>query len=472
MVIKPFQTKGNPLSPSLEFYGKHFRISLIFMHNFSEKISKIIQTKLGIHISFEKIGFYLETLQKNSPLIKKFSPEQYIEYLKDSSILANEEWKILIKSLNISETYFLRDSGQIEILEKNILPAIIEKNKMRKRMRIWSAGCSTGEEPYSLAILLSELLPDIAQWDLSILATDINGDSIKQAMTGEYMEWSFRGVSEDRILRHFTKKKNQFRINDSLKRYVQFIENNLLSTLYFKEFDLILCRNVFIYFDDHSKKIILDKFEKAVVDNGYLLIGHSEAAHLIPDSFQSIQFQKSFVYQKKNATIEINKSYVEKSAFSTTEKTLSYSPPTLNPTSNTFLTQKTELEKIEKAKEYADAGKILEAEILVTEILKVNPSNHEALFLQGQILEAHGKPLEAIEIYKKVIYLNPNFLETYLTLSSLYSLLHNTSESLKVRKAGLFCLQHNENLKQVYRDKGYHIESLESFFSEESALWL
>jgi chemotaxis protein methyltransferase CheR len=440
------------------------------MHNFSEKISETIQSRLGIHISHEKIGFYLETLQKNSPLMKKLSREQYLEYLTDSSTIANEEWKILIKSLNITETYFFRDSGQIEILEKNLLPAIIEKNKQYRRLRIWSAGCSTGEEPYTISILLSEIIPNISEWDIRILATDINGDSINFATVGEYLEWSFRGVPEDRIQRHFTKKKNIYKINDSLKRNVQFIENNLLSTLYFNEFDLILCRNVFIYFDDHSKKIIIDKFEKALVDNGYLLIGHSEATHLIPNTFQSIQFQRSFVYQKSLPKIENTISYTSKSSVSTQEIKPTYIPKvSIEPID---FNRKWESETILKAREYADGGRVTEAESLVKEILKANSSNHEALFLQGQILEAHGQSIEAIETYKKVIYLNPLFLESYLTLSSLYSLLHNTSESLKVRKAGLSCLQNNENLKQVYKDKGYHIESLESFFSEESGIWL
>ena len=440
------------------------------MHNFSEKISETIQSRLGIHISHEKIGFYLETLQKNSPLMKKLSRKQYLEYLTDSSTIANEEWKILIKSLNITETYFFRDSGQIEILEKNLLPAIIEKNKQYRRLRIWSAGCSTGEEPYTISILLSEIIPNISEWDIRILATDINGDSINFATVGEYLEWSFRGVPEDRIQRHFTKKKNIYKINDSLKRNVQFIENNLLSTLYFNEFDLILCRNVFIYFDDHSKKIIIDKFEKALVDNGYLLIGHSEAAHLIPKSFEAIQYQRSMVYKKLPPKADSILPSIAKTELPAREKNQTPSP--LNSIRPLAESRNWERESLTRVREFADVGKVSEAEVLVQEILQTNPSSHEAWFLQGQLKEASGNWNGAIELYKKVIYLNPLFLESYLTLSSLYSLLHNTSESLKVRKAGLFCLQHNEHLKQIYKNKGYHIESLESFFSEESGIWL
>ena len=281
-------------------------------------------------------------------------------------------------------------------------------------------------------------------------------------LSGEFQKKEFKDILQ--------KKKNVYKINETLKRNVQFIENNLLSTLYFNEFDLILCRNVFIYFDDHSKKIIIDKFEKALVDNGYLLIGHSEAAHLIPNTFQSIQFQKSFVYQKTMPKIENNRLSNGIPTISTQENKQTYIPKaSIEPID---INRKLESETVLKAKEYADAGKVTEAESLVKEILRANPSNFEALFLQGQILEAHGLSLEAVETYKKVIYLNPLFLESYLTLSSLYSLLHNTSESLRVRKAGLSCLQNNENLKKVYKEKGYHIESLESFFSEESGLWL
>jgi chemotaxis protein methyltransferase CheR len=439
------------------------------MNSFSNNISKLILSRLGIHISPDKIGFYLETINKKSSLIKKLSEEKYLEYLNENTTLANEEWRILINSLNISETYFLRDAGQIEILEKNILPQIIEQKRYSKRIRIWSAGCSTGEEPYSIAILLAELLPFTSDWDISILATDINEDSISQARIGEYMDWSFRGVTEERIKKYFTKKKHLFRINDSIKNHVQFFENNLFATNYFKEFDLILCRNVFIYFDDSSKKIILDKFERSLVDNGYLLIGHSEAGHLIPSTFETIQFQKSILYRKKHQKKEVDLQPKVQLTLPTEKKL----QPTLPSVSNSPPVLKTnEKEILDKAKEFADIGKVLEARNLTEELLKSNPSNHEALFLKGQIEEASGNWNAAIEIYKKVIYLKPLFLESYLTLSSLYSLLHNTSESLKIRKAGLFCLQHNEHLKHLYKEKGYHIESLESFFNEESGIWL
>jgi chemotaxis protein methyltransferase CheR len=439
------------------------------MNSFQENISKLILSKLGIHISSDKIGFYLDTINKKSSLIKKLSEEKYLEYLSDNTTLANEEWKILINCLNISETYFLRDAGQIEILEKNILPQIIEQKRSSKRIRIWSAGCSTGEEPYSIAILLSELLLFTTDWDISILATDINGDSIKQAMIGEYMDWSFRGVPEERIKKYFTLKKNLYRVNDSIRSHVKFIENNLFTTNYFKEFDLILCRNVFIYFDDPSKKIILEKFERSLVDNGYLLIGHSEAAHLIPSTFETIQFQKSILYKKTNQKKEMDFQLKAKSKLPATEKPQTVSI-NINPSIPVFKNKEKEI--LEKAREFADLGKVVEARNLTEEILKSNPYNHNALFLKGQIEEASGNLESAIEIYKKVIYLEPLFLESYLTLSSLYSLLHNSFESGKVRKAGLHCLLHNENLKQVYKDKGYHIESLESFFNEESGLWL
>lgn len=449
------------------------------MSQFAENISKLIQSKLGIHITADKIGLYLETLQKKSNLLKKVSQEKYLEYLSETPILGNEEWKTVIDSLNISETYFLRDSGQFEIIEKNILPSLIQNKLASRKIRIWSAGCSTGEEPYSLAITLTEI-PELAiGWDISILATDINGDSIKQALQGEYLDWSFRNVSSDKIDKYFTKKKNIYRINDSIKRKVQFVENNLFHSNYYNEFDLILCRNVFIYFDDHSKKAILEKFEKALLPNGYLLIGHSEAAHLISSAFKIIPMQKSMVYQKMGAVRETNTSTISKQPL-TAKNNAPNQPanPIYSKLENKIEIAKpipiifNENEKLLKARELADLGEVVEAEILVNEILKKNPSNYEAIFLQGQIIEASGNWNGAIEIYKKVIYLQPNFLESYLTLSNLYCLLHNVPESIKVRKAGLFCLEHDAKLRETYVAKGYEIESLKSFFSEESSIWL
>lgn len=445
------------------------------MNQFAIDISKIIQSRLGIHVTADKIDHYLDTLRKKSNLLKKISPEKYIEYLKESSTFGNEEWKIIVDSLNISETYFLRDSGQFEILEQNILPAIIKEKQASRKIRIWSAGCSTGEEPYSLAITLAEIPELMMGWDISILATDINGDSIRQAIQGDYLEWSFRNVSNDKKDKYFTKKKNGYHINDSIKNKVQFIENNLFHSNYYNEFDLILCRNVFIYFDDHSKKMILEKFEKALLNHGYLLIGHSEAAHLISNAFKIIPMQKSMVYQKKDHSPIPTLNFSSKQGLSATIPTKPAT--TYTKIEKTFIDTKPILsidhkETLYKARELADLGKVIEAEKLVQELLNINPSNYEALFLQGQIIEAAGNWNQAIDIYKKVIYLEPNFLESYLTLSNLYCLLHNIPESIKVRKAGLFCLEHDPRLRDVYIEKGYQIESLKAFFSEESSIWL
>ena len=440
------------------------------MNHFSENLSQLIQSKLGIHIGSEKIKFYMEGLYRKSSLINKYSEEKYLEYLTEKTNFAENEWKIILDALNISETYFLRDAGQFEILEKHIIPSILEKNNVSKKINIWSAGCSTGEEPYSIAILLNELLPNIASWDISVLATDVNEKSIEKAMEGNYMEWSFREMPPEKVTKHFTQRKNLYQVNDSIKKNIQFRVNNLLETAYHNEFDLILCRNVFIYFDDNSKKTVLNKFDRSIKENGYMLLGHSEAPHLIPDSFESIVNQKSIYYRKKIISSPVNISETNNLPKTKIEikKNISQTTP-----QKVFKAQfDNSKNKIELAKNLTNNGHLPEAEKILQNILAENPSNHEAIFLQGQILEAKGNFDSAENRYKKAIYLEPLFLESYLNLSNLYTSLNKMEEAIKIKNAALYCFTENQNLKQIYSEKGYHIESLETFFKEESGLWL
>ncbi len=226
----------------------------------------------------------------------------------------------LIKTLTIGETHFFRDEAQFNALANHVLPGLIAQKRaaaagfdVQPQLRIWSAGCASGEEPYSIAILLKELLPDIDNWHILILATDINQDALTRAREACYSEWSFR---EDRAkalrARYFTCESNstiptslpRFRLRDDIRRMVSFASLNLIEDDYpaipsnTVSMDLVLCRNVTIYFTQEKTRQVVNRLYEALVEGGWLVVGHSEPSPVTYRRFQMRGFANALLYQK------------------------------------------------------------------------------------------------------------------------------------------------------------------------------
>jgi chemotaxis protein methyltransferase CheR len=189
----------------------------------------------------------------------------------------------LVSALDVNETYFFRDADQVRALERRILPDLIASRRPQRRLRLWSAGCSTGEEAYTLAILLHNLLPDLRRWDVLILATDVNGRSLERASQGAYGEWSFRGVPPEVRARYFSRSGSRYRVASHLRDTVTFAKLNLVEDRYpspltnTMAMDLILCRNVLLYFDPGTARSVVGRLRDALSDDGRLLVSQVEA---------------------------------------------------------------------------------------------------------------------------------------------------------------------------------------------------
>lgn len=243
-------------------------------------------------------------LQISSPL------NQVLDKGRSSELIAQKEWKELLLLLTTGESYFFRDSGQFFLLKNIILPELIayqrnswHQGKMQPTLRIWSAGCSTGEEAYSLAILLTEIIPDWQSWHLHILGTDINIESIKKARKGLYSSWSFRTVDEPKKNTYFIPEKNGWRIKDSIRQLVKFEYGNLVKDNFpdsadLANMDLIVCRNVFVYFEAEAIAHVLKKFYQTLRPGGYLFTAHAELYGQQLDDFVSKVFPQSVIYQR------------------------------------------------------------------------------------------------------------------------------------------------------------------------------
>lgn len=213
----------------------------------------------------------------------------------------DEELSSVIDILTVNETYFFREASQLKAFSDEIIPEIKERKKGRKRLRIWSAGCSTGEEPYTLAILILEknLIPD---WEIEILGSDINQRVLHVARRGIYKKSAFRNTEEYYFRKYFTDEGGgNYRVIDPVRGLVNFSFLNLLDPFkvrFVGEMDVIFCRNVIIYFDHDAKKKVIDSFYDRLTEEGYLLLGHSESLMNISTAFVLRHLKNDLVYQK------------------------------------------------------------------------------------------------------------------------------------------------------------------------------
>lgn len=227
-------------------------------------------------------------------------------------------WQQVIQALTIGETYFFRNQAHMAALRMHVLPALIQtrRTQNQKFLRIWSAGCATGEEPYSLAMLLRELIPDIEDWSITLLATDVNIEYLDRAREGIYRAHSFRGETPEWLQnRWFTPVGNGFRIHESLRRMVRFSYLNLISDTYpdaasgTMNMDIVVCRNVTIYFSREQTQAIVDRFFETLATGGWLIVGHSEPQPGVYQRFESRNFENAIFYQKAGQPLPVELLY-------------------------------------------------------------------------------------------------------------------------------------------------------------------
>jgi chemotaxis protein methyltransferase CheR len=210
----------------------------------------------------------------------------YFEAMINDSTLFNE----FLDRMTINVSEFFRNPGRWDILEKKIIPRLLSENKKPK---VWSAACSTGEEPYSLVMLLTRFLP---LKEINVKATDLDSNAILKAKQGIYVERSLQDTPKDLAQKYFTKEGIQFHISPDIKSRVSFDKHNLLANPFEESFDLIVCRNVMIYFTETAKDILYQKFSKALRPGGVLFVGSTE--QIFQPQKYSFESEDTFFYRK------------------------------------------------------------------------------------------------------------------------------------------------------------------------------
>ncbi|MDP2861974.1 MAG: protein-glutamate O-methyltransferase CheR [Desulfobacterales bacterium] len=285
-------------------------------------LSEYLTAEIGLHFSNRNRN---ELHQKMTAAMKDFGFEdvgEFIEWLLSSSP-TQKQIEILASHLTVGETYFFREKRAFEILEQSVLPGLIDaRRRTGKRLRLWSAGCSTGEEPYSIAILLNKLIPDLRDWNITILATDINTAALRKADEGIYSDWSFRDAPPFFKDKYFERVNgNRYLLLSDIRKMVTFSYLNLSQDVYpalqtnTNAMDVIFCRNVLMYFTSEHVKRAAERFYRTLVDGGCLIVSPVETSQIHYASFATVRIQDSTFYKKdtrKTKPERLIAKYVEK----------------------------------------------------------------------------------------------------------------------------------------------------------------
>jgi len=483
------------------------------LHNISDillsQLSEFVTTYMGLHFPKER---WRDLERGVCSAVNEFGfddVQSCVQWLMTSPLTKNQI-EILASHLTVGETYFFREKKSFEILKEHILPELIRaRSSTEKRLRIWSAGCATGEEPYSIAISLDKILPDLKDWNITVLATDINPRFLQKASEGIYNEWSFRDTLPGVKLKYFKKiNEGHYAILPHVKKLATFSYLNLVEDVYpsllnnTNAMDVIFCRNVLMYFSQNNQKKVIQNLYRCLVDEGWLVVSPSETSHVLFSRFETVNYPGATFYKKRLAGLRdqrpglldyeevINQPLTTRPELETTESEIEYrtggliyeiSPPSTDhrpPAPNLYTEALTLYEKgfyseaeekiaillsqeqdepkamLLMARVYANQGKLSDALELCEKAIaadKLNPGSH---FLLATILQEQGRVEEAVASLKRVLYLDQNFILAHFALGNLALRQGKFKESEKHFKNALALLHDYRNEEILLESEG------------------
>ncbi len=250
-------------------------------------IQKLVNHHTGITLSDAKQDMVYSRLSRRLRQLNLGDFKSYCELLRSGD--SEDELIQFVNSITTNLTSFFREEHHFDYLAGTLFPRLLAEKRAEKRVRVWSAGCSTGEEPYSLSMVVRECFPD--DWDVKILATDLDSNVIAKGSNGIYQQERVEGISGERLGRWFRKGKGglqgQVRVSPALQEIITFKQLNLMNKWPMRgPFDIIFCRNVVIYFDKPTQKVLFGRFAELMTGDSCLFIGHSESLFKVTDRFK------------------------------------------------------------------------------------------------------------------------------------------------------------------------------------------
>ena len=277
---------------------RHGHVDGLSEHELSE-IRMLIEERTGICFDESRERFFSTRVREH---LRAKGMERGTELLR-AMRKSNVEYEALLERLLTQETSFFRYPAVYETFERRVLPELHTKKfwKNPRTLRIWSAGCSTGEEPFSIAITIADSLSFAESWNVEILATDVGRHALKHAERAIYTGRSIASVSEKQLAAHFGKTGGGYQVRPRLRKMVTFTQMNLASAVYVGRMDMIFCMNVLIYFSEERRHALVQRFYDSLEPGGYLFLGHSESISKIPVKFQAIVLNDCILYRKPTA---------------------------------------------------------------------------------------------------------------------------------------------------------------------------
>jgi chemotaxis protein methyltransferase CheR len=446
-----------------------------------QRASEYIEDRLALHYPSNRWNDLEHKITRAAEELGYTDGELFVRHMT-SSVFTREQDEILISHLTVNETYFWREPGSFDALVNSVLPGLIRSRHEEKRIRIWSAGCSTGEEPYSIAMALQTVVPQPTEWNISILATDMNPQSLQTAAAGVYGERSFRRSPPWVKQRFFSNNGNgMFTILPAIQRMVHFTYLNLAEAGYpslltgTNAMDIIFCRNVLIYFTERRCSQVVRGLFNTLVPGGHLIVSASELSLRSLSQFTPVNYPESVLYRKDtpNETLQQTVLVVEPLAapqeISSPVDPVTHHPvekvPAASRTVNKDIPrpendaalhsvydtakelyrqgkyshvvevlhekQLTSDERILLIRTYANQGKLDDAAQLCTKAVaadKLNPGLH---YLYATILQEYHRLHEAVTSLQRALYLDPNFVLAQYSLGKIYLMLGNNKSADK-----------------------------------------
>jgi chemotaxis protein methyltransferase CheR len=445
-----------------------------------------ITEKTGIGFDERKRKQLEEIVEARCRILGLNHINDYYKLIRIPSV-KEREFGTLMDILTIQESFFFRHKAQFHALRNFCLPPLMNKKKTdHRKINIWSAGCANGEEAYSIAMLVRELVFDDFQVKFYIKGTDISRRALRKAKEGAYTERAIRGLPPHYLDRYFTKQGERYLLCADIKTMVDFQYFNLSEEPFpmdtMPRWDIIFCRNVIIYFTQNHSRKLMKNFYASMAEGGFLFAGFSETMRYLNDDFIPIQMDDAFIYQKplpeqpsKSATTARSKPQkkhippLEKKSAQQLRKSPSKKPipsrrgtrsvttkePEIHPLQPVF--QPTEIENTAKtpsksfdenlsaARELADKGETIAAVTLLDNIIRQDPLHTKAYFMLAMIHNDAGNLDQASRYLKKVIYLEPENPLAHLHLADIFKAASRKKDAAREYTTVISLLENREN---------------------------
>ena len=368
------------------------------------QIAAVVRTRAGLVIDTARRDVLAGLVHDRIAHLGLADPEAYLERIARDPA----ERQTLVEGLTIGETYFARIPPQIRALQQLVLPALLARPQ--RRIRIWSAGCSTGEEAYTLALLLAKLLAaDGRGHDVRIIGTDINSRALGAAREGRYGARSVSLLSDEDRARYFVRDGGSWRVGPELRSMVEFRQHNLVTDPPPEQrLDLVLCRNVLIYFDREQTLAVVDAIHRALNAGGWLLLGHSETLWRLYDGFGLVRHDEAFLYRRDDAKAGAPRLVPHPTERATpSPRAATTTPPAIPPPGPARDHAREDARG--DVREAIAAGAYAMAADLATALLEKEPLAADVHYLHGLALAELGEDAPALIALRRAAYLDPAF---------------------------------------------------------------